>query len=240
MRVSPLIAKLEGFHKLTETERQVLEDAVVRITDFEPGEDIIQRGDKPEFVHLLIEGWAGRYKILPEGKRHIMAYLIPGDLCDVHVMLLKRMDHSIGALSVCKVALLSLKAVMDILDRHKALSHALWWASLVDEAVLREWLVTMGSRPADKRIGHLICEMMLRTRAVGLGTDDSFELPLTQEELADTMGMSTVHMNRSLQALRRMGLVEGMGRRLVIKNLDGLMAFSDFDPIYLHQQARLD
>src|SRR5688500_13886107 len=131
MRVSPLIAKLEGFHKLTETERQVLEDAVVRITDFEPGEDIIQRGDKPEFVHLLIEGWAGRYKILPEGKRHIMAYLIPGDLCDVHVMLLKRMDHSIGALSVCKVALLSLKAVMDILDRHKALSHALWWASLV-------------------------------------------------------------------------------------------------------------
>jgi CRP-like cAMP-binding protein len=238
MTVDPLIAKLEQFRKLTPEDCEALEDAVVRVTDYAAREDIIQQGEKPDFVHLLLEGWAGRYKILAEGERHIMAYLIPGDLCDIHVTLLNQMDHSIGALSPCKVALISLEKMMRILDTREDLSRALWWSALVDEATLREWLVTLGARPADKRIAHLICEMLLRTRAVGLSTDDSFELPLTQQELSDTMGMTVVHMNRMLQELRGRNLIESKGKRMIIKDLAALMEFSGFDPLYLHQVAK--
>src|SRR5215207_4764045 len=130
-----------------------------------------------------------------------MAYLIPGDLCDIHVTLLDQMDHSIGALSRCKVAYIPRERMATLMTEHRRLSRALWWSVLVDEATLREWLVTMGQRPADKRIAHFLCEMLLRSRAVGLTEDDSFELPLTQEELDDSMGLTTVHINACSKSL---------------------------------------
>jgi CRP-like cAMP-binding protein len=233
----PLVRKLEQFEKLSDREKEILEGSVERVQTFGPREDIITQGERPDHVHLLVEGWAGRYKLLPEGDRHIMAYLIPGDLCDVHVTLLRVMDHSIGALSTCKVAFIPRVRIEAIINDHQRLARALWWSTLVDEAVLREWLVTLGQRPANKRVAHLICEMLLRSKAVGLTHDDSFEMPLTQEELGDTMGLSVVHMNRTLQELRRSGLITSEGRRVVVNDVQGLMAFADFDPIYLHQQG---
>jgi CRP-like cAMP-binding protein len=236
MRADPLICKLEQFtKKFSDSEKRLIEDAISDIVDYAPRQDIISQGDRPEHVHLLLEGWAGRYKLLPEGERQIMAYLIPGDLCDVHVALLRQMDHSIGALSACKVAFIPDKAITKMTDDHGRLSKALWWSTLVDEAISREWLVTVARRQADKRVSHLFCEMLLRSKAVGLSTDNSFELPLTQEELGDTMGLSGVHMNRTLQKLRSDGLITSQGKRLVINDLARLMEFADFDPMYLHQ-----
>jgi CRP-like cAMP-binding protein len=168
-----------------------------------------------------------------------MAYLIPGDACDVHVALLKQMDHSIGSLSPCKVAFLSDEAVTRIISENGNLARALWWSTLVDEAVTREWLVNMGRRDAEKGIGHLLCEMLLRSRAVGLAADDSFPMPLTQEELADTLGISSIHMNRMLQGLRGKGLIATDGKRVTVKDLAALMDFVGFDPTYLHQKAGL-
>jgi CRP-like cAMP-binding protein len=215
----------------------VLDQAVREVRDFGRGKDIIREGDRPDDVHLLLEGWAGRYKVLPNGERPIMAYLIPGDLCDVHVAVLNHMDHSIGALSPCKVAFISRETISQMLSESQRLSRALWWATLVDEAILREWLVTVGHRPADKRLAHLICEMLLRSKAVGLADDNSFELPLTQEELGDTMGLSTVHINRMMQELRGDGLIATKGKRVTINDLNRLMAFSEFNPNYLHQEG---
>ena len=235
MRANPLICKLEQFTKFSDSEKRLIEDAISDIVDYAPRQDIISQGDRPEHVHLLLEGWAGRYKLLPEGERQIMAYLIPGDLCDVHVALLRQMDHSIGALSACKVAFIADKAISKMTDDHGRLSKALWWSTLVDEAISREWLVTVARRQADKRVSHLFCEMLLRSKAVGLSSDNSFELPLTQEELGDTIGLSGVHMNRTLQKLRNDGLITSQGKRLVINDLARLMEFADFDPIYLHQ-----
>ena len=165
-----------------------------------------------------------------------MAFLIPGDLCDVHVALLKQMDHSIGALSACKVAFIPARAISDIIEEHRGLANALWWATLVDEAISREWLVNIGRREAEHRVAHLICEMMLRSRAVGLTDDDSFDLPLTQEELADTVGTSHVHMNRTLQKLRGDGWITTNGKNVLVNDLPALMEFSGFDPTYLHQE----
>ncbi|MGX9120356.1 Crp/Fnr family transcriptional regulator [Mesorhizobium sp. BHbsci] len=233
-----LIRKLEHFRKLSDEDKQVLAGSVAKSVEFSAGSDIITYGEKPTHVHLLVDGWAGRYKLLPEGGRNIMAYLIPGDLCDVNVALLDEMDHSIGALSPCTVALIPLDTVREMMDENRTLAQALWWADLVDEAVLREWLVTVGSRGAQQRVGHLICEMLIRTAAVGLARDNSFDLPLTQQELADSMGMSLVHMNRALQGLRGKGLIKSEGKRITVKNVNGLMQFAAFDPLYLHQQAK--
>lgn len=232
-----LIRKLEQFKKLSPEQKQVLQDAISDVVDYGPGEDIIGHGDRPDPLHLLLEGWAGRYKLLPEGDRHIMAYLIPGDIGDLHAALLGRMDHSIGALSRCKVAFIPQAVVAGIIDQNNGLAKALWWSSLVDEAISREWLVTMGARPADKRIAHLISEMFLRTKAVGLADGDSFEMPVTQEELGDTMGLTNVHVNRMLQQLRGDGLISTQGRRVTVHDFDALMQFADFDPLYLHQQG---
>lgn len=231
---NPLITKLECFTELSHDEKQLITDVTCDVREFGRREDIIREGDKPESVHLLLEGWACRYKVLPNGERPIMGFLIPGDLCDVHVALLDEMDHSIGTLSGCKIAFLPREAVSELISRNERLCRALWWANLVDEAILREWLVTLGHRPADKRLAHFFCEMLLRAKAVGLTEDDSFDLPVTQEELGDTMGLSTVHINRMMQELRGQGLVTSKGKRLIVNDLEKLMAFADSNPNYLH------
>jgi CRP-like cAMP-binding protein len=235
--LSPLIRKLENFTALSDDDKRAIQDSTREIRQFGPREDIIREGDKPDNVHLILEGWAARYKLLPEGERPIMAFLIPGDLCDIKVTLLDQMDHSIATLSPCKVAYLPRDKLARIMEERPTLSRALWWSMLVDEAILREWLVTVGHRPANKRLAHFICEMMLRSRAVGLSHDDGFSMPLTQEELADTMGMTPVHANRMLKELRDRHLIEIGRRRMIVKDLPRLIEFADFNPNYLHQQA---
>jgi CRP-like cAMP-binding protein len=242
MGTDALIQKLEQFTQLTGEDKRLLRDAVRDVRVFGRREDIIREGDRPENVHLVMEGWAARYKALPNGDQPILAFLIPGDLCDVHISLLDEMDHSLKALSPCRIALLPREMIQHILKQSERLTRALWWATLLDEAVLREWLVTTGHRPANQRLGHLICEMLLRMRAVGLTEDDSFELPLTQDELGDVMGLSSVHINRMMQELRARDLITTEGRRVVVSDLDQLMAFAEFNPNYLHQvntRARL-
>ena len=229
-----LIRKLDNSVKISDEDKRVLNDAARDIREFGPRQGIIREGDKPDHVHLMIEGWAGRYKMLPNGGRSIMAYLIPGDLCDVQVSLLNWMDHSIGTLSAAKVAFIPRAQMDGIIQENGTLARALWWRTLVNESILREWLVTVGHRSGDKRIAHLLCEILLRSRAAGLAHDDSFDLPPTQDELADSMGMSAVHMNRMLQELRREGLITTHGKQVQVRDLDRLMALADFDPNYLH------
>jgi CRP-like cAMP-binding protein len=235
--VNPLIRKLEQFAGLSDEDKRLVDDAARDVRRLEARQDIIREGERPDEVHLLLEGWAARYKVLPGGERAIMAYLIPGDLCDIHIALLDRMDHSIGTLSPAEVAYIPRERIEALMGRGDDLARALTWSMLVDEAILREWLVTLGHRPADKRVAHLICEMMLRSKAVGLTDDDSFDLPLTQEELADTMGITPVHMNRTLQALRRSDLITTRGKRVIVQDAGRLMAFADFNPNYLHQEG---
>jgi CRP-like cAMP-binding protein len=165
--------------------------------------------------------------------RHIMAYLVPGDFCDLHVLILKAMDHNIGTLSACSVVKISARRILEMTER-PALARALWWATLVDEAVLREWLVNIGQREAPERLAHILCELLLRLRAVGLADSNCYELPITQEELGDTLGLSTVHVNRTLQALRAANLITLKGGHVVILDPDRLFEFSGFNPNYLH------
>ena len=180
-----------------------------------------------------MDGFACRYKLRANGSRQIMAYLVPGDFCDLHVFILREMDHTIATLSPCRVVDIPRERILELTER-SALARALWWATLVDEATLREWLVNIGARSAEERIAHLLCELLLRLRVVGLADGAEYELPITQAELADTMGLSSVHVNRVLQRLRGDGLITLKGKQLVIPDPDRLIAFSGFTPNYLH------
>jgi CRP-like cAMP-binding protein len=232
--LNPLIRKLENFTVLSDEDRHALEHAAHQVRCYGFREDIIREGDRPEAVKLLIEGWACRYKHLKDGRRQIMAYLMPGDLCDVRAFLLCEMDHSIMTLSPATVATLPRETLLGLMERHPRIAQALWWSTLVDEATLREWIVNVGQRTAYERTAHLLCEVFLRLRAVGFAQGNTCELPVTQAELADTLGLTTVHVNRTLQDLRRDGLIELRGKRLGIRDLRGLEQVALFTPNYLH------
>lgn len=235
---SSLTRKLEGFVHLSDEERKAV-DALEHKAILRPaGTDLILEGDRPENVHLLIEGWAYRYKLLPDGGRQIMAYLIPGDVCDIHIFILKRMDHSIGLLSDARIGVIPEPAMIDLMDRYPRIARALFWATLVDEAILREWLVNTLRREPFERLAHLFCEMWLRMRAVGLVEEgNTFDLPLTQAVLGDMMGINAVTVNRVLQRLRAEELIMLKNGHLTILDIDRLRAVSDFDPNYLHLDA---
>lgn len=230
----PLVRKLSNFTVLTDEERTAVIHATGKTSDFKAGDDIVQRGDPTGGVRLILEGIACRYKILEDGRRQILGYLIPGDLCDLHVFLLNRMDHSIAALTRCKVAIIAQTNVLAFTDAYPNLTRALWWCTLLDEAITREWVVNLGQRTAYERMAHLFCEMYYRLEAIGEVRDHSYTLPLTQTGLGDTLGLSTVHVNRTLQDLRARRLITFKGGVLTVHDLPALEAAGFFSRDYLH------
>ncbi|BAU92377.1 cyclic nucleotide-binding protein [Methylorubrum populi] len=231
----PVLRKLQGFSRLDEADAAALAMLEAGPRPVPAGADLICEGDRPEGMIAITEGFACRYKLRENGARQIMAYLIPGDICDFDSSVLNRMDHAIGTLSTCRVARIAPEAGRDLRSR-PALARSLRTAALVDEAILREWIMNLGRRSAVERLAHLFCELLVRLRAVGLTFGNSYDLPITQLDLADTTGMTSVHVNRSLGELKRAGLIERTGRRLTLCDLPRLMDMAEFRPNYLHRE----
>ena len=233
-----LIAKLERGADLTAEDRARLDSVVRNPRKVGKRKDLIREGDAPNVVQLVLDGFACRYKVLPNGRRQIMAFLIPGDFCDFHVAILGTMDHSIATLTPCTMVEIPRETISDLTSNHPRITRALWWSTLVDEAILREWLVSMGQRPADQQVAHVLCELLVRLQSVGRATDTSYEFPLTQQELGDAMGLSVVHTNRSLQALREEGLLVLTEGKVTIPDVARMSDYAGFDPNYLHLTQR--
>jgi CRP-like cAMP-binding protein len=230
------IRKLNAFNPLSDADRQALERLCTQPRDIEADQELVREGDLRDSIYVILEGFACRYKIVSKGERSIVAYLLPGDMCDWHRFVVEKMDHSIATLSPCRVAEIPRAAMLEITDKHPAITRALWWSTLVDEGTLREWIVNVTRRSAEEAVAHLFCEMLLRLEVVGLRIEDGFEFPITQTELADTVGLSTVHANRVLQKLRKEKLIRLTKSSLQILNIKGLMELAAFEPNYLHQQ----
>ncbi|MDB5648115.1 Crp/Fnr family transcriptional regulator [Methylobacterium sp.] len=235
---NPLVRKLEGFGPLSELDRTVLERISANAQLIGPRIDLIREGDPPDGVILVMEGIACRQKHRANGARQITAYLVPGDSCDLDVALLDRMDHTITTLSACRVVRIPSDVVRRLLKDHPTVARALRMSTLVDEATLREWLVNVGCRSAIERIAHLFCELLVRLQVVGFASEDSYEFPVTQLDLADTVGLSNVHVNRSLQELRRKGVIELKGKTLKILDRQRLKTIAEFNAKYLHLGTR--
>ena len=228
-----LIRKFERLSPLDLEDKALLALATDRPYAVGPHQDIIREGEAPDDVHLIVSGMAYRQKITANGSRQIIAYLLPGDFCDLHVFILDQMDHTITTLSECLVVDIPRHTILRLTER-PAIARALWWATLVDEGTLREALVNIGQRRAEERMAHFLCEMLLRLDAVGLVVDNSFDLPLTQQEFGNTLGLSTVHVNRTLQKLRSRKFVAISRKRVTILDPAGLKACCGFNANYLH------
>ncbi len=234
-----LLNKLQQFSPLTENDRLFLRAAAERRRlMLRAGEEVIAEGERPTAVFLFLEGWAYRYKTLDDGRRQILAFLLPGDLGDPDEPPEREMDHSIATLTPVTLAELAREDLERIAGGHPTLAEALSWETLARGAIQREWTLNVGRRTALERIAHLLCELFARLAAVGLTQGSACALPLSQAELADATGLSAVHVNRVLQQLRSDGLVRLHDRRMELPDLTALQQVAKFNPAYLHLHYR--
>lgn len=234
-----VIRKLELAEPLDGIEKEMILSACRDIRPVPRRRDIISDGEAPEFLHLVVEGWAARYKILKDGSRRITAFMLPGDFCDLHASLLDAMDHAIVAVTDCRIAYVANEEIDRITRVSAALARAFWRATLVDEAILRQWLVNSGRRNAFEAVAHLLCELHFRLRLIGIGSD-RLALPLTQEDLADASGLTPVHVNRMLQRMRKEGLIEMANGQLFVPDIGALRQSCGFEPDYFHLKISND
>lgn len=233
-----LIRKLESIAPLAPKEKAALLRLPLRLKAVAADQDIVREGDRPSDCCLLVEGFACRYNVTAQGKRQILSFHISGDLIDLQGLHLSAMDHSVGTLVPCKLAFIQHDDLHALMHDHPRLGTVFWRDTLIDAAVFRQWVVNVGRRPAQARMAHLLCELLVRLRTVELVQDHAFDLPITQVELADALGISNVHVNRVLQDLRGAGLIFLHGKTLKVLDWQGLKTVGEFDPTYLHLVKR--
>lgn len=231
------VEKLRGFAPLSETDVKLLEEASRHGQKYPAGHDLIREGDMPGVVFVVLTGWACRYKLLPGGTRQIISFLMPGDFCDMHVAVLTEMDHSIATLTEAVIVTLSAEQIGHMMEAGPNLSTAFWWTQLVDEGILRAMIVSMGRRTSLERVAHLLCELCLRMRNIGLMAGEHCEMPFSQIVLADAVGLTPVHVNRVVGKLRRAGALELTPATLIVADLRLLVRIAGFDDNYLHRRT---
>ncbi|MCJ2091254.1 MULTISPECIES: Crp/Fnr family transcriptional regulator [unclassified Methylobacterium] len=232
----PFVRKIESIalFTLTDDERAALLALPLQMVQFEAYQDIVREGDRPARCFALFEGIACTYKTTLGGKRQVMAYHVAGDIPDIQSLHLKVLDISIGTVGPCRIGFVQHDAVRALLRAFPRLGDVLWRATLIDAAIVREWMLNTGRRDAYARMAHLFCELVTRLGVVGLAPDRSCEMPMIQPELADALGITPVHVNRTIRDLKEAGLITLRSRRLIVHDWDGLKAAAEFDPAYLH------
>ncbi|MET3578285.1 CRP-like cAMP-binding protein [Mesorhizobium robiniae] len=229
-----LVRMLDRRDTLPTDEIALIDALPVRPVTFGPDEEIVREGSRPAESCLVASGFAVRNQAIREGKRQITAIHVPGDFVDLHSLLLKMMDHSVSALGSCDVVFIRHKDLLTAMDRSPHLTRMFWLSTAIDASIQRTWITCLGRRSAKQHLAHIICELYIRLEIVGLASDQSFAIPLTQAELGDVLGLSVVHVNRTLQELRATDLVSWKDRRIVILDFERLALLADFDATYLN------
>lgn len=199
-----------------------------------PNKYIVREGDRAEYCCALLSGFAFRQKIVGDGGRQIVSYQMPGDIVDLPNSMLKTADHSVQALTPVDIACIPRQAITELAERHPNVAQAMWLDTLVDASISREWLTNIGRRDARGRLAHLLCEFLVRSETAGISSGTAYELPMTQEHLGDALGLTSVHVNRSLRLLEIDGLIDRTKRRMTVTDIRQLARAGDFDPGYLH------
>jgi CRP-like cAMP-binding protein len=231
---NPLVSKLRRFADLDEREIHIVEGLSADITAIGAGEDILRQGDKPTTVTLMLQGLACRYKLTEDGDRQIVGVMVPGDLCDVHAFILNEMDHSVAALTEVKVTHVSREKLVRIFDTEPRITRALWWSTLVDEGTLREWIVNVATRSAYERLAHLLSEICMRLRTVGLASAAECVINLRQQDLGDAVGVGRSHASVSMMRLRDEGILDLSRGAIRILDIHRLFKAGQFNQHYLH------
>ena len=230
----PMLRKLELWRQLSPEDQAALLALPYRIIRLRPQEYIVREGDRPQSSCLMLSGFAFRHKIAGNGGRQIFSIHMRGDLADLQNSLLGKADHNLQALTHVEVALIPVEAVQKISFERPEVGRAMWYETLVDASIFREWTLNVGRRDARTRAAHMLCEFALRLEVAGLGAQCDYELPMTQEQLADALALTPVHVNRMLMGLGKDGLITRTQRAIKINDWTALAKAGDFDPAYLH------
>ena len=232
--LAPMVRKLRSRARLDQFDEAALFDLPYRIQSVPPAGHIVREGDRPERSCLILSGFAYRHKVTSEGARQIVSVHMRGDLVDLDAALLNVVDHNIQALTQCEVAFIPREEMRELILSHPRVAAALWIDTLIDASIFREWVLNVGRRDARSRIAHLLCEFAIRLEIAGLAEEYRYELPMTQEQLADATGLTAVHVNRVLKGMERDRLIERDRRFIRIPDFDALRTAGGFSELYLH------
>jgi CRP-like cAMP-binding protein len=236
--IDRLLLKLRRFDTVSAEEEQALGDAVWKTASFNRGQTIVKAKTELDFSNLLVEGFVQRQKDLKSGARLTLQLAIPGDFVDLHALLLKQLDHDVVAVSDCRMVFFKHEKLREVIDEHLHLGRLLWLSTIVDAAIHREWMLSLGRRSAKSRLAHLFCELQVRLTAAGMASHGTYDLPLSQTELSEILGLTAVHVNRTLKELREDGLLTFKGKLVEVQNWDRLVELAEFDPFYLSLNQR--
>ncbi|HEX8669236.1 MAG TPA: Crp/Fnr family transcriptional regulator [Allosphingosinicella sp.] len=232
-----MVRRLERRSPLSHPDREALLGLQHSVRKLPPGGHIIRDGDRPEHCCLLLSGFAHRYKITGGGGRQIISIHMASEFVDLQNSFLQIADHSVQTLTEAEVATIPQAAITELAMGRPAVGRALWMDTLIDASIFREWVVNVGRRDSRARVAHILCEFSLRLEAAGLARDHRYELPMTQEQLADAVGLTSVHVNRVLKQLGEEGLISRNKRSIVIEDWQRLRDVGDFNERYLHHDA---
>jgi CRP-like cAMP-binding protein len=234
--LDPLVRRWSKYTRLSPEDRNGVRALPFTNRTFGKDAYIVREGQETTDCALLLRGFAYRQKLLRDGDRQIISFHIPTEFVDLQNSLLGIADHSVQSLNHSEVAIIPRDAILALSEARPAVRMAMWTDTLIDASIFREWVVNVGRRDSRTRIAHLLCELSLRLKAMGAGDGNgTFDFPVTQEQLADATGLTAVHTNRTLQRLRKDGLIQLNARSLTILDWDGLKEAADFDELYLHQ-----
>ena len=232
------LTKLRVRDHLSPAEESAIGGAVTEYRDYRAHLTFIEPYQDLQHSTLLLDGLMCRYKDLRNGQRQVTELHVAGDFADLHSFTLKRLDHSVATLTPCRVAIVPHENLRRITEQHPHLTRIYWFSTNLDAAIHREWQLSLGRRSALSRAAHLFCELQVRLGLVGLAEEDGYSLGLTQADLAECLGLTSVHVNRTLKELREQGLMEFRSFQVRIFDLAGLRRVAEFDPAYLYLERR--
>jgi CRP-like cAMP-binding protein len=233
--LQPLVGKLAYRVKLDEADRAAILALPFKTKMIERNHFVAREREKATHSCLMLSGYSIRTKIVGTGERQIVAIHMKGDIVDLQNSLLEIADHSVQMLTASKAALIPRDEIIKLMYKRPKVGLAMWMDTLVDASIFREWIANVGRRDARTRIAHLLCEFSLRLKVAGLGADGVYELPMTQEQIGDATGLTSVHVNRTIKALEAEGLINrATPRSIHIGDWRKLAETGDFDSSYLH------
>lgn len=238
MTIEAHFRKLRKRDEISAKEEAAIRGAISEEREHRADTTIIRRGQELNESTLLLDGWMARTKDMADGQRQISELHVAGDFVDLHSFTLKRLDHNIVTVSPCRIAVIPHDRLREITASFPHLTRVYWFMTNIDAAIHREWTLSLGRRSALARMANLFCELLVRLEIVGLAEENSYEFPLTQQELSECLGLTAVHVNRTLQELRKRNLIELEGRRARILDLPALKSVAEFDPSYLYLERR--
>lgn len=234
----PMLRKLRLWAPLQSDDEEALLGLPHSVVTIGKQRTLIAEGDLMSHCYVVLSGYCVRFKIVGDGGRQILSIHMFGDLVDLQNSLLGVADHGVQALTECRMAKIPIEAIRELARQRPMVSDALWYDTLVDGSIHREWVANVGRRDARMRIAHLLCEFSLKLEAVSLGKHLLYDLPMTQDQLADATGLTSVHLNRTLKALTAEGYIDRVTpTSIAISDWKQLAKIGDFRPAYLHLES---